>query len=308
MRDKKSRLGLLVLAMSLAIPVAVPALADAGQGKAVSAAKKKAKKKKKPKVGGRLFYGTDNRGNLVTFREKGSSLLLSKRAIQGLPGGVVLEGIDFRPKTGELYGIGSDAVVYRVLTQGLMPRVLPVGNPPGFMGGLNGSDFGVDFNPIPDAIRVVSDADQNIRVSPTTGALLGPDSTLGPGNPNIVGAAYTNSSFSDIQPGAGQTTLFTIDSTANTLNVQGNPNPNDGTQNMPKPLGFDVSNVAGFDVTGPLVAPVGWLTSSQSGRTRLYRVNVATGLATDLGQVGSYTPKRGKKKAIVLTGLAAVQD
>ena len=108
MRFKKTRLGLLaVLALSVAVPAMAPGIAHAG--KADRAAKKSTFF---PRPGGRLFYATDDRGNLVTFRERGSATLTSKRPITGLPSGVTLEGIDFRPKTGELLGIGSDSVVY----------------------------------------------------------------------------------------------------------------------------------------------------------------------------------------------------
>jgi hypothetical protein len=43
---------------------------------------------------------------------------------------------------------------------------------------LNGSSFGFDFNPTVDRIRVQSDADQNLRLNPATGALAATDTTL----------------------------------------------------------------------------------------------------------------------------------
>jgi hypothetical protein len=174
MGSKKARHGLLVvLALSVAVPAMAPGIADAG--KAARAAKKSTFS---PQPGGRLFYATDDRGNLVTFRERGSEALLSKRRITGLAGGVTLEGIDFRPKTGELLGIGSDSIVYRVLLNGDNPRALQVGT--GFTPGLTDDFHGVDFNPVPDAIRIVGDDGTNYRVSPITGAhgMGSPDSAL----------------------------------------------------------------------------------------------------------------------------------
>ena len=71
---------------------------------------------------------------------------------------MTLAGIDFRPATGDLYGVGSDSVVYRV-----NPRTgIAVAEGPAFTPGLNGRFFGVDFNPTVDKIRVVSDAGQNL--------------------------------------------------------------------------------------------------------------------------------------------------
>ena len=314
MRFKKTRLGLLaVLALSVAVPAMAPGIAHAG--KADRAAKKSTFF---PRPGGRLFYATDDRGNLVTFRERGSATLTSKRPITGLPSGVTLEGIDFRPKTGELLGIGSDSVVYRILLGGDSPRALRVGT--GFTPGLMDDSHGVDFNPVPDAIRIVGDGGTNYRVSPITGAhgMRSPDAALNPGDPSIVGAGYSNSSFSDVQPAAGTTTLFTIDSRDDTLNTQGSPggapiSPNTGTQIPVGSLGVDVGSTVGFDVTGSFASPTGWLTNVRFGKTTLYRVDLASGQASKLGSVGSagrYLARKGtfKRTATTITGLAAVQD
>jgi Domain of unknown function (DUF4394) len=314
MGTRKARRGLLVvLALSVAVPAMAPGIANAGQDD--RAAKGKVKNLAKP--GGRLFYATDDQGNLLTFRERGSARLLSKRPIEGLPSGVTLVGIDFRPKTGELLGIGSDSTVYRLLVGGVNPRALKVGT--GFSPGLTDDFHGVDFNPVPDAIRIVGDGGTNYRVSPITGAhgMGSPDAALNPDNPTIVGAAYSNSSFSDVQPAAGTTTLFTIDSSDDTLNTQGGPggtpSPNDGTQFPVGPLGVDVSTTVGFDVTGSFATPTGWLTNVRNGKTTLYRVDLASGQASKLGVVGSVgkvNERKGtyKKAATTVTGLAAVQD
>jgi Domain of unknown function (DUF4394) len=51
-------------------------------------------------------------------------------------------GMDFRPKTGELYAVGSNSVLY-ALDPGTAVAT-PVSA--GFVPGLNGSSFGVDVN------------------------------------------------------------------------------------------------------------------------------------------------------------------
>jgi septal ring-binding cell division protein DamX len=61
----------------------------------------------------RLLYATDTRGNLLSFAAS-SPRRVRSRTITGLPTGVALSGIDFRPATGDLYALGSDKVVYRV--------------------------------------------------------------------------------------------------------------------------------------------------------------------------------------------------
>ena len=61
----------------------------------------------------RILFATDSKGNLLKFDSR-SPRAVSSKAITGLPTGVVLGGIDFRPATGDLYALGSDKVVYRV--------------------------------------------------------------------------------------------------------------------------------------------------------------------------------------------------
>ena len=138
---------------------------------------------------GRLTaYVTTDQNQLISFNVRKPDQLLSIRNISGLPAGVSLVGIDFRPKTGDLYGIGSNSVVYRVNPQtaiAIAENVAP-GTPPTdvpFTPGLNGTKFGVDFNPAPDAIRVVSDAQRTCGSLPTPGPCSASTATSTPARP-----------------------------------------------------------------------------------------------------------------------------
>jgi hypothetical protein len=62
-------------------------------------------------------YATTDQNQLISFNVRRPDELRSIRNISGLPAGVSLVGIDFRPKTGDLYGVGSNSVVYRVNPQ-----------------------------------------------------------------------------------------------------------------------------------------------------------------------------------------------
>jgi hypothetical protein len=303
MRRRKSRLAL-ILALTLGLSVAVPAAAQA-----------------------RTLYATTSHGQLLSFPDRATKVkghkkghkkskkyvrAKIKRTVTGLPSGVRLVGIDFRPTTGELFAIGSNSVVYRVLLNDrTVARGLPVGNP--FAPALAGTSFGVDFNPVPDAIRIVSDAGQNLRITMPNTPIGNMDGALNPGSPSIVGAGYSNSGFSDTPPAAGTTTLFTIDAAANTLNTQGSPggtpvSPNTGTHFPIGSLGIDVGTTLGFDVVGPFASPSGYLTNVDGrNRSTLYRVDLARGQTHKVGQVVTVS-KRGKARRTVLTGLAAVQD
>lgn len=239
----------------------------------------------------RDFYGVDDRNNLVKFDRKSPDDLKNRESITGLPMGEELVGIDFRPKTGDLYGLGSDSNIYRV-----NPRtgiaIAESGTP--FTPELEGDSFGVDFNPVPDRLRVTSDADQSLRCDVDANTCV-QDGDLNRGNedPHVVGSAYRASSFSFQQPAV--TELYAADSRTDALYEQ-DP-PNDGTLIDETPVDFNIRSRAGFDIAGTNDA--GFITSANKKKTKFYRVDVDSGESKELGRVGN---------GIVLTGLAAVQD
>ena len=125
----------------------------------------------------------------------------SRLPIYGLTLGEILVGIDFRPATGQLYGLGTpgggpgSAQLYIIDTETAIAT--RVGGPNAVLGG---TSFGFDFNPVPDRIRVVSNAGENLRLNPDNGAIAGMDVNLAyalgdpnvNGLPSVVGVAYTN--------------------------------------------------------------------------------------------------------------------
>lgn len=239
----------------------------------------------------RMLVATTDQNQLIRFDARDPERLRDVRAITGLPAGVTLTGIDFRPATGDLYGVGSDSVVYRV-----NPRTaIAVAEGPAFTPALRGSSFGVDFNPVVDKIRVVSDARQNLRLNVDEGTVLSADADLNPGAPIVVGAGYENSSFSATRPAA--TRLFVIDAASDQVLLQ-NP-PNNGTLTNGRELGIDVGMNAGFDIAG--AGNTSYLANSSARGARLYTVDPDTGDTRRLGRIGG-----GKR--LVVTGLAAWQD
>ncbi len=257
---------------------------------------------------GRLTaYVTTDQNQLISFNVRKPDQLLSIRNISGLPAGVSLVGIDFRPKTGDLYGVGSNSVVYRVNPQtaiAIAENVAP-GTPPTdvpFAPALNGTKFGIDFNPAPDAIRVVSDAQQNMRLAPDAGTVIGgvADGNLNPGMPEVVGAAYTNSTFSVTQPAATAVQLYVLDRAQNQVCLQ-NP-PNAGTLTMCQPLdGVKLGRDTGWDIAGP--DDIGYLaTNDRRGRTTLYTVDETTGETSNIDRIGGR-----RLTGLTVTGLAVNQ-
>ena len=105
---------------------------------------------------GRVFYATDAANTLLQFSSNKPRKLRAKQ-ITGLPDGVSIKGIDFRPASGDLYALGNNKVVYR-----LNPRTaIAIPEGPSFdrvPSILNGDNTGFDFNPTVDKIRVTCDA------------------------------------------------------------------------------------------------------------------------------------------------------
>lgn len=201
--------------------------------------------------------------------------------VTGLQGGETLVGIDVRPADSLVYAVGSTNRLYTVNPKtGVATQIGAAGQ---FV--IAGTSFGFDFNPVPDRIRLVSNSEQNIRINPLTGGLAGTDTVLTPLG-NVVAAAYTNS-FA----GATTTTLYGIDSAAGTLvlvgSVGGTPlSPNTGVVTTVGSLGLgtNLNENIGFDISG--VTGVAMATITTGGVSNLYSINLSTGSATLLGEIG----------------------
>lgn len=226
------------------------------------------------------IIGLTSGNRLLTFDSVTPGTITKILPITGLAGGENLVGIDFRPGTGRLYGLTNTSRIYLINSDTGVASV--VGSAGAFT--LSGTRFGVDFNPTVDLIRVTSDADQNIRLNPNTGAFTGTDVPLQyaatdshfGANPNIVGSAYTNN-FST----AGATILYDIDSGFDTLVIQ-NP-PNGGTLNTVGLLGVDTTDNVGFDISGTTGILYASLTAGTT--TGLYTINQLSGAATLVGTI-----------------------
>ncbi len=248
----------------------------------------------------RVVFATDTEGNLLKFDTRSPRHVRSK-AITGLPAGVVLSGIDFRPATGDLYALGSDKVVYRVN----VTTAIAVAEGPAFESApaaLNSGNIGFDFNPTVDKIRVTSDADDNIRLNPDEGNLLSKDTSLTPADVMVVGSAYTNSSFTAFATRPTVTELYALDIAPSKDRLWIQRPANNGTLIMPVSLAFDLGPNAGFDIVGSDSAGnIGYVAGTRLGRSsaELWRVDLATGQTRSLGRIG---------KGVTITGLAAWQD
>ena len=213
-------------------------------------------------------YAVDNANNLLIFNPMNPAPI--SKTISGLQPGEMVLGIDFRPVNGQLYALGSTSRLYTINTSNGMAT--PIGAAP-FSPALSGTDFGFDFNPTVDRIRVTSNSGQNLRLHPDTGVVVFTDANLNPGTPAVTASAYTNN-FA----GAGTTTLYNIETTgANAMLYIQNP-PNNGTLVSVGSLGIQAESTNGFDIGG--TSGMAYALLRSGGTTRVYSVNLTNGAAT----------------------------
>lgn len=220
-------------------------------------------------------FGVTSSNQLIRFNTASPGTVTTVGAITGLQGGENILGIDFRPVTGELFALGSTSRLYTINKMTAAATSVGV-----ISTALSGTEFGFDFNPTVDRIRIVSNTGQNLRVNPANGVAI-VDGTLNGAATNADASAYTNS-FS----GATTTTLYAISAATDTLYTQ-NP-PNAGTLVSVGALGVNVTDVNGFDIlsTDATVAFAA-LTTSVVPLTSLYTINLTNGSASAVGGIGN---------------------
>lgn len=242
-----------------------------------------------------VLYGVTAENRLTSLSSDAPGAVATPQPITGLDDGEQVLGIDVRPATGGLYALGATGAVYtidpvtaRATRQFVLAGALDAG-----------ADYGVDFNPTVDKLRLVSDQGDNRRINPDTGAEIGPDGDLS--TPGVTAAAYTNN-VNGRQAGA-TTQLFTIDVAQDRLNLQDPPNA--GTQSPVGALGVDATD-ASFDV--PAAQNVGYAALTVGGTQSLYSVDLTTGAATAVGEIGGLAPLVGlaaARQEVPLYGLTA---
>jgi uncharacterized protein DUF4394 len=236
-------------------------------------------------------YALAGHNHLLSFDSADPGTIVSDTAITGVRRNLI--GIDFRPATGTLYALTRTNLYTIDTATGVATKVGSTPLDPA----ANGGQFGFDFNPTVDRIRVVSNNGQNLRLNPNTGAVAVVDTNLayaaGDANagedPHVVGAAYTNNDNS----GTTGTTLYDIDSELDILLIQ-NP-PNNGTLNTVGSLGVNFKARVGFDIFSQIDAGTGAATSNTayaSSNNDFYTIDLTTGTATFVGTIGTHQPVR----------------
>jgi Domain of unknown function (DUF4394) len=235
-------------------------------------------------------FGLTSDGRLVRFRADKPEQTKNIGYIAGLSGvDSALVGIDFRVQDGRLYGVGNSGGVYTIDTttaQASFVNSLTVQ--------LSGTNFGVDFNPAADRLRIISDTGQNLAHNVNAGGVTASNGmltyTAPPPAPvaalGVTAAAYTNNDLN--QPTTG-TTLFDLDTTLDQIVIQSPPG--NGILVAAGQLGVDAEPHAGLDIytrlnNGVAVANRAFASLSINGKSAFFRINLLTGKATWLGTLG----------------------
>lgn len=236
--------------------------------------------------------GLTSDGRLICFTENDPGSAFTLGTVTGLTGDTALIGIDFRVQNGSLYGVGNAGGIY----------VFDVNSVVGTKIGqltvaLQGTFFGVDFNPAANALRIISDTGQNLRQPfsaiplPATvvdGTLTYTPPTMTPvAALGVTGAAYTNNDLSTTTA----TTLFDIDTNLDQVVIQSPAN--NGllvatgmlTVNTGATVGFDI--YSSLDGSGATVDNLGFASLTVGSGTGFYGISLLTGRATFRGSFSS---------------------
>lgn len=246
------KIATIAVAASLAI-ASLPALSTPNDHHAAHKAMKRAaahceNPERRGRPGALWVVGLTEDMQLVCFNENRPGNARSIGFVSGLMRGDILVGIDYRVQDGKLYGVSRAGGVYMLdLRTAMATKVSQLSV------ALDGTSFGVDFNPAADRLRIVTDTGQNLRHNINSGGVTIVDDPLdyppgmpvnavGPNATLVTGSAYTNN---DLSPTTA-TTLYAFDTMMDQVALQSPPN--DGTLAATGKLGIDAGAAVGFDI------------------------------------------------------------
>ena len=233
------------------------------------------------------IFGVRGDAELIRFSPDNPAAVTSIGAISSLGAGETIVGLDFRPSNRDLFAVTSRGGLLIVDQATAVARSIQPITGDGTT--LTASRFGVDFNPVADALRIIGDDGLNLRVP--TAALVSPapsppvnaivDGRMGYLK-GVTAAAYTN-------PESGtDTTLFVIDADNDALYTQ---DANVGRLTRVGSLGIDALSANGYDIYQSGLANEHYALLTTGSGSGIYRIDPVTGTATLLSAVSAATYK-----------------
>jgi hypothetical protein len=235
-------------------------------------------------------------GSLIAFYSDAPHSPLITVPITGLPANEIVRGIDFDPLTGRLYAVvinlGLPVTANHLYTIDPLTGVATIVNATSFTPLLVHPSIDLGFNPVTGDLNIaVGTGQQNIRLNPLTGDVIGSDTpfAFAAGDPNagatpsIVGADFQNLNN-------GTATYYGIDQTLDVLVRIGSDggSPNAGTTGLLTtlgPLGVDTSGVTGLDFSRTSGGAFACMGGPGATTGDLYYLDTTTGAATLIGQI-----------------------
>lgn len=246
--------------------------------------------------------------SLPREHRRGRVGIRSRMQIVGLAPAEQLVGIDFRPATGRLYGLGTVAQLgqlYTIDPETAIATIVGFRDKP-----LVGTRFGFDVNPATDQIRVTSNTGQNLRINPDTGVFTfealsryaAGDLNVGR-VPRVAGIAHTNPDNDPLT----NTVLYDIDAGRDSDPVPGGGDvlamqvpPISGQLHTVGRLLVDVEEIVGLDI-GPGNGALAAVQLKGNMVSDLFSIDLLSGRASHLGRIGG---RRHNQNGELITGLA----
>ena len=232
----------------------------------------------KKEDGGIIFYALAG-NKLVQYSTSNPDKIKNNSTITGMQSEEKILGIDFRPATGELYALGSNSRLYTInFNSGIATFVaalttMPMGSTTAVPLSLSGTSFGMDFNPVVDRIRIISNTGQNLRAHPTTGLTL-VDGSINPQPASVNGVAYDNNDTDTTTT----TELYALDISNDQL-FEIDP-PNNGTLIEPLSIKLNITGDGGFDIApknANVTTDIGLALYEVNQVSTLFKIDVETG-------------------------------
>lgn len=228
---------------------------------------------------GIIFYALA--GNVLDkYSTSNPEMLLASVTITGLQMGETILGMDFRPKTGQLYALGSNSRVYIINTAtGAATFAFSfMSSTTGMQVVLSGTSFGFDFNPQVDRLRIISNTGQNLRIVPDNAAMGVAGTTFIDGNINPSPASVTSVAYDNNFAGTASTELYALDASTDQL-YEVDP-PNAGTLIEPLPVKLKLEGDGGFDIAprnSMVTTDIGLALYEVNKKATLFEIDVETG-------------------------------
>jgi trimeric autotransporter adhesin len=222
------------------------------------------------------MFAVTSENRLVGFN-RATAIITSAIKIYGLAADERILGFDLRPADGLVVLLTDTARLYKMDPRvGYADLLAKLAADPADASlpytGLLGNTFGVNFNPVVDRLRVVSDVGQNLRINVATGATT---TDLALGTRNVVATSYTNAF-----PSACRTRLYYIDAGAKRLMTTADPN-----RGILVPVGTieAVGEISGFEIiTRADGSNSALVMTTSAGATSLLSINLSN--ASLIGQ------------------------